>query len=332
MLLFYIIFRIILIAIVCAIKYNEDDYYSNTYYAKVGGITLSEFNKLELTMIDLLDFRLYVALSKYQESYDLYVINMRESDLNDSKYLSDCSEYEENNNKNINRNCVNNNNIIIKYNNNSPNIVSDNFSPNNENLNYSSKSFHSNLDAFANDFDSEMTGYGYNNESNDSMIIINPGNFSNSKNKDNKDLCLKKNNNSSNSLNSSSKKRKHSINGSRNYAKYSNNSFMEIAEENSFIEEDSSYSFSSNNSAKSINFRKGSKYYHDDKSKNNFTSNNSNKNSILSEISKDKRLNNKINFNSLIFKVNEDGNNHNKSTENKDSLDNNNDYDNYENN
>ncbi len=30
-----------------AIKYHDDDYYKNEYYAKVGGITLSEINKYE---------------------------------------------------------------------------------------------------------------------------------------------------------------------------------------------------------------------------------------------------------------------------------------------
>ena len=30
-----------------AIKYNEDDYYSNKYYARVGGISLCELNELE---------------------------------------------------------------------------------------------------------------------------------------------------------------------------------------------------------------------------------------------------------------------------------------------
>ena len=41
------IHRIILASLMLAIKYNEDDYYSNEYYAKVGGIALKELNRLE---------------------------------------------------------------------------------------------------------------------------------------------------------------------------------------------------------------------------------------------------------------------------------------------
>ena len=41
------IHRIILASLILAIKYNEDDYYSNEYYAKVGGIALKELNRLE---------------------------------------------------------------------------------------------------------------------------------------------------------------------------------------------------------------------------------------------------------------------------------------------
>ena len=52
--------RIILTSIVIAIKYNEDEYYSNSFYAKVGGITLKEFNILEYKFLSSLDFRLYV--------------------------------------------------------------------------------------------------------------------------------------------------------------------------------------------------------------------------------------------------------------------------------
>ena len=40
---------------VLAIKYNEDDYYSNKYYAKVGGINLEEINTLEYNLLILLN-------------------------------------------------------------------------------------------------------------------------------------------------------------------------------------------------------------------------------------------------------------------------------------
>ena len=54
------IHRIILTSLVIAIKCNEDEYYSNSFYAKVGGITLKEFNILEYKYLCSLDFRLYI--------------------------------------------------------------------------------------------------------------------------------------------------------------------------------------------------------------------------------------------------------------------------------
>jgi len=38
---------LLLVANVIAVKYNEDIYYANSYYAKIGGISLSELNLLE---------------------------------------------------------------------------------------------------------------------------------------------------------------------------------------------------------------------------------------------------------------------------------------------
>ena len=51
-----------------SIKVNEDDYYSNEYYAKVGGISLDELNKLEEAILSLLEFNLFID----DELYDNY--------------------------------------------------------------------------------------------------------------------------------------------------------------------------------------------------------------------------------------------------------------------
>lgn len=61
------IHRLILTSIVLAIKYNEDDYYSNTYYAKVGGITLEELNGLEYEMLQALEFNTFVDVVNYSK-------------------------------------------------------------------------------------------------------------------------------------------------------------------------------------------------------------------------------------------------------------------------
>ena len=62
------IHRLLLSCFLLSIKFNEDDYYSNEYYAKVGGISLDELNKLEETILSLLDFSLFID----DELYDNY--------------------------------------------------------------------------------------------------------------------------------------------------------------------------------------------------------------------------------------------------------------------
>jgi hypothetical protein len=54
---------------ILALKYNEDDYYSNKYYAKVGGISLKELNELEYNIMVLLQFNFFIddiTYEKYQ--------------------------------------------------------------------------------------------------------------------------------------------------------------------------------------------------------------------------------------------------------------------------
>jgi hypothetical protein len=55
-----------------AIKFNEDDYYSNEYYAKVGGISLQELNNLEYECIKMLNHKLFVDENIY-EKYEVYL-------------------------------------------------------------------------------------------------------------------------------------------------------------------------------------------------------------------------------------------------------------------
>ncbi len=44
-----------------AIKYNDDDYYKNEFYAKVGGITIKEINGLESEFLQLINYKLYIS-------------------------------------------------------------------------------------------------------------------------------------------------------------------------------------------------------------------------------------------------------------------------------
>ena len=57
----YNVYKILFSSLIMAIKYNEDLYYDNNYYAKVGGLTLKEFNYLEIYYLRLIDFKLYIS-------------------------------------------------------------------------------------------------------------------------------------------------------------------------------------------------------------------------------------------------------------------------------
>ena len=55
------IFKILLTAILIAIKYNEDEIYDNYYFAKIFGVKITELNKLESEFLDLIGFELFIS-------------------------------------------------------------------------------------------------------------------------------------------------------------------------------------------------------------------------------------------------------------------------------
>nr|GMD43719.1 cyclin-P3-1-like [Ipomoea batatas] len=57
--------RLSITSIMLAAKFLDDDCYNNAYYAKVGGITNSELNKLEMKFLTSLDFRLHVSVDTF---------------------------------------------------------------------------------------------------------------------------------------------------------------------------------------------------------------------------------------------------------------------------
>ena len=63
----YEIHRLLATALMISAKYNCDDYYSNKYYASSAGLRLNEINVLEYEMLELLGYRLEVAIEKYEE-------------------------------------------------------------------------------------------------------------------------------------------------------------------------------------------------------------------------------------------------------------------------
>jgi hypothetical protein len=63
------IHRILFTSIVISIKYNEDKYCKNSFYAKVGGISVKELTKLENAFLKLIEFKLFVADDLFQKYY-----------------------------------------------------------------------------------------------------------------------------------------------------------------------------------------------------------------------------------------------------------------------
>ena len=59
--------RLVITAVMLAAKLMDDKYYNNAFYAKIGGITTSELNHMELEMLRMLDYRTFVSSSRVHE-------------------------------------------------------------------------------------------------------------------------------------------------------------------------------------------------------------------------------------------------------------------------
>jgi len=61
--------RLLWTCLVVAVKHYEDNFFTNAHYSKVGGVTLQEMNRLELTLLVSLAFELYITPQQYAQ-YD----------------------------------------------------------------------------------------------------------------------------------------------------------------------------------------------------------------------------------------------------------------------
>ena len=57
---YYNIHRILFTAILLAIKYNEDEFFENNYYADIAGIKICELKVIEYNFFCICDFNLFV--------------------------------------------------------------------------------------------------------------------------------------------------------------------------------------------------------------------------------------------------------------------------------
>lgn len=66
--------RLFLVALVVAIKYNEDDYFINTDYAEIGGVSLGELNRMEAEFLhNLKQWRLFIDTTEDPTYKQLYL-------------------------------------------------------------------------------------------------------------------------------------------------------------------------------------------------------------------------------------------------------------------
>lgn len=58
--------RIALTALLIAVKFQDDKFFANLYYANVGGVKTQELNSLEVRLLRLLDYRLHVQPEEFE--------------------------------------------------------------------------------------------------------------------------------------------------------------------------------------------------------------------------------------------------------------------------
>lgn len=62
--------RLMFVAMMLAAKFHGDDFYGNTYYARVGGMDIKEVNELEVAFLKVLDWEAFVGPEEYQLFHD----------------------------------------------------------------------------------------------------------------------------------------------------------------------------------------------------------------------------------------------------------------------
>ncbi|CAK85733.1 unnamed protein product (macronuclear) [Paramecium tetraurelia] len=71
------IHRFMIVSIMVAIKYYDDEYYKNEYYAKVGGLSLKEINQLEKEFLNMLNYELFIQ----KEVFEVYEERLKQYEV-----------------------------------------------------------------------------------------------------------------------------------------------------------------------------------------------------------------------------------------------------------
>ena len=67
---YYNIHRILFSSILISIKFNEDNYYDNKFYADIAGVKTKELKMLEYTFLSMLHFNLFIKNDLYEKYKD----------------------------------------------------------------------------------------------------------------------------------------------------------------------------------------------------------------------------------------------------------------------
>lgn len=81
----YNIHRLVIAGVTVCTKFFSDFFYSNSRYARVGGISLSELNHLELQFLVLCDFELLISVDKLQRYANLLLRFWNNQGVDDSR-------------------------------------------------------------------------------------------------------------------------------------------------------------------------------------------------------------------------------------------------------
>ena len=81
MLTYYNIYRVLFAAILLAIKYNEDRFFKNEYYAKISGFECDELKNIEYNFFCMSNFDMYVCDETFYK-YCKYLDNICENNYN----------------------------------------------------------------------------------------------------------------------------------------------------------------------------------------------------------------------------------------------------------
>lgn len=89
---YYNIHKLILGSMIIAIKYNEDEYYSQKFYAKIGGVTLAEICNLEYNFLSLINYNLLVNDNLFSKYNDFILSTDSDDDDSENFNYEDASE------------------------------------------------------------------------------------------------------------------------------------------------------------------------------------------------------------------------------------------------